>query len=41
MYRIPSEEDVSKIVIDENVIIGNSEPMLIYENQDRQKVVTE
>lgn len=41
MYRIPSEEDVSKIVIDENVIIGNSEPMLIYENQDQQKAVTE
>ena len=41
MYRIPSDEDVSKIVIDENVIIGDSEPMLIYENQDQQKVVTE
>jgi ATP-dependent Clp protease ATP-binding subunit ClpX len=41
MYRIPSDEDVSKIVIDENVIIGDSEPMLIYENQDQQKAVTE
>jgi ATP-dependent Clp protease ATP-binding subunit ClpX len=41
MYRIPSEEDVSKIVIDENVITGDSEPMLIYENQDQQKAVTE
>ncbi len=41
MYRIPSEDDVSKIVIDENVIIGDSEPMLIYENQDQQKAVTE
>ena len=41
MYRIPSEDDVSKIVIDENVIIGDSEPLLIYENQDQQKAVTE
>ena len=41
MYRIPSEDGISKIVIDGNVIIGDSEPMLIYENQDQQKVVTE
>jgi ATP-dependent Clp protease ATP-binding subunit ClpX len=41
MYRIPSEEDVCKVVIDENVIMGSSEPMLIYENQDQQKVLPE
>lgn len=38
MYRIPSEEDVSKVVIDESVITGESEPLLIYERQDNQKM---
>lgn len=33
MYDIPSEESVSKVVIDENVISGASAPMLIYENE--------
>lgn len=37
MYDIPSEENVSKVVIDENVINGTSEPILIYENLDQQK----
>ncbi len=41
MYKIPSEDNVSKVVIDENVINGKSEPMLIYENQDQQKVLPE
>jgi ATP-dependent Clp protease ATP-binding subunit ClpX len=41
MYKIPSEDDVCKVVIDENVITGSSEPMLIYENQDQQKVLPE
>lgn len=31
MYRIPSEENVSKVVIDESVIQGESEPLLVYE----------
>ena len=37
MYKLPSEEDVSKVIVDENVINGSAEPMLIYENQDQQK----
>jgi len=41
MYRIPSEQDVSKVIIDESVINGTSEPMLIYENHDQQKVLPE
>jgi ATP-dependent Clp protease ATP-binding subunit ClpX len=41
MYKIPSEDDVCKVVIDENVITGSSEPMLIYGNQDQQKVLPE
>ncbi|MBQ75643.1 MAG: ATP-dependent Clp protease ATP-binding subunit ClpX [Gammaproteobacteria bacterium] len=41
MYRIPSEGEVSKVVVDENVINGSSEPMLIYENQEQKKVLPE
>lgn len=33
MYRIPSEENVSKVVIDESVIKGESDPIMIYENK--------
>ena len=36
MYRIPSESSVSKVVIDDSVIRGESEPMLIYENVEQQ-----
>ena len=41
MYRLPSEENVSKVVIDESVIKGESEPMLIYENVDAPLAVPE
>ena len=41
MYKLPSIDDVSKVVVDENVINGTSEPMLIYENQDQQRVLPE
>ncbi|WP_413110606.1 ATP-dependent protease ATP-binding subunit ClpX [Thaumasiovibrio sp. DFM-14] len=36
MYDLPSQTDVSKVVIDESVINGESEPLLIYENTDNQ-----
>lgn len=32
MYDLPSLEDVSKVVIDESVVNGDSEPLLIFEN---------
>lgn len=37
MYKVPSEEAVTKVVIDEHVIRGESEPLLIYEGGDGQK----
>ena len=40
MYRIPSESDVSKVVIDESVITGESEPLLIYESNEQARQVT-
>ncbi|MDO6707135.1 MULTISPECIES: ATP-dependent protease ATP-binding subunit ClpX [unclassified Photobacterium] len=36
MYELPSAEGVSKVVIDESVIKGESEPLLIYENTESQ-----
>ncbi len=41
MYKLPSEDEVSKVIVDENVINGSSEPMLIYEKPDQQKVLPE
>tara|TARA_B110000503_G_scaffold32105_2_gene52127 strand:+ start:17462 stop:18751 length:1290 start_codon:yes stop_codon:yes gene_type:complete len=34
MYNIPSLENVSKVVIDESVIRGDSEPLLVYQNSE-------
>lgn len=36
MYKIPSEENVSKVVIDESVIKGESEPLLVYNSEPAQ-----
>ena len=38
MYKIPSEENVTKVVIDEGVINGDSEPLFIYESNEVDKV---
>ena len=35
MYEIPSAEHVSKVVIDENVINGDSKPLMIYESMEQ------
>jgi ATP-dependent Clp protease ATP-binding subunit ClpX len=32
MYKIPSEKNVTKVIIDESVILGESEPLLMYES---------
>jgi ATP-dependent Clp protease ATP-binding subunit ClpX len=37
MYNIPSRDDVSKVVIDESVIRGDSEPLLVYQNNEPPK----
>ncbi|MGR9100342.1 MAG: ATP-dependent Clp protease ATP-binding subunit ClpX [Gammaproteobacteria bacterium] len=33
MYELPSSEGISKVVIDEGVILGESEPYLVYKNE--------
>jgi ATP-dependent Clp protease ATP-binding subunit ClpX len=36
MYELPSNDKISKVVIDEGVIMGNSEPILVYEAEQRR-----
>src|SRR5690606_32003227 len=36
MYSIPSQKGVTKVVIDEAVIRGESEPLLMYESAEKQ-----
>ncbi|XQW86064.1 ATP-dependent protease ATP-binding subunit ClpX [Thalassotalea piscium] len=36
MYELPSMENVSKVVVDETVIRGESKPIIIYENPQEQ-----
>ena len=41
MYQIPSERDVCKVVIDDSVIRGESDPIKIYINNEQAKAVPE
>lgn len=41
MYKIPSESNVAKVVVDESVIVGDSEPLLVYENTEQPKLAAE
>ncbi len=40
MYNIPSRDDVTKVVIDESVIRGDSEPLLVYQSPEVAKVAS-
>lgn len=41
MYDLPSTDDVTKVVIDEGVINGESEPLMIYEGSEMSKVASD
>lgn len=41
MYKLPSEENVVKVVVDESVIKGESAPLLVYGNTESAKAVPE
>ncbi|GBE50120.1 MAG TPA: ATP-dependent Clp protease ATP-binding subunit ClpX [Gammaproteobacteria bacterium] len=41
MYELPMLEGVSKVVIDESVVTGDSKPYLIYESADQQRAVSD
>lgn len=36
MYEIPSAENVSKVVVDESVVLGKSDPLLVYETEQKK-----
>jgi ATP-dependent Clp protease ATP-binding subunit ClpX len=36
MYEIPSADNISKVVVDEAVILGHSEPYLVYETEKKK-----
>ncbi len=40
MYELPSMDSVSRVLIDEGVITGQSEPLLIYESTEHQRVAS-
>jgi ATP-dependent Clp protease ATP-binding subunit ClpX len=40
MYSIPSRDDVSKVVIDESVIRGDSEPLLVLQSNESAKAAS-
>tara|TARA_B100001123_G_scaffold416975_1_gene519229 strand:+ start:3948 stop:5222 length:1275 start_codon:yes stop_codon:yes gene_type:complete len=37
MYKIPSETDLKKVVVDASVINGESDPLLVYEKSEEKK----
>ncbi len=41
MYELPMLEGVSKVVIDESVITGDSKPYLIFESADQQRAASD
>ena len=38
MYELPSSDNIAKVVIDESVIAGQSEPLLVYESEMKRAV---
>ena len=41
MFDLPSQDNVSKVVVDGSVIRGESDPLVIYENAERPKAASE
>ena len=41
MYELPSMSNVSKVVVDETVIRGESKPILIYDSASDKKSISE
>jgi ATP-dependent Clp protease ATP-binding subunit ClpX len=36
MYELPSADNICKVVVDEGVILGQSEPYLVYETEKKK-----
>lgn len=41
MYELPSLKNVSKVMVDEAVIVGDSKPIIMYENQEQGFALSE
>ena len=41
MYDMPSQNSISKVVVDESVILGDSKPYLIYEGSEYEKAASD
>ncbi|MFN5744791.1 MAG: ATP-dependent Clp protease ATP-binding subunit ClpX [Methylococcaceae bacterium] len=41
MYELPSAENISKVVIDDKVINGETEPFIVYETEEKQRVAAD
>jgi ATP-dependent protease Clp ATPase subunit len=39
MYDLPSQEDISKVVIDKNVVDSDTEPLMIYKSKATKKEI--
>ena len=39
MYDLPSQEGVSKVVIDKNVVDSDTEPLMIYKSKSTKKEI--
>lgn len=40
MFDLPSQKDVSKVVIDETVITGDSKPLLLFDKVEQEKIAS-
>ncbi len=41
MYELPSQSDVTKVVVDASVIVGDSQPMLVYKGGENKRISQE
>lgn len=41
MYELPSQDNVSKVVIDASVVAGDNKPLLVYEGGDKKQISQE
>ena len=37
MYKVPSETNLQKVVLDASVIQGDNEPLMVYESTEEKK----
>ena len=37
MYKVPSETNLQKVVLDASVIQGENEPLMVYENKEEKQ----